>query len=281
MSMLISSATRFSLTARAGRPGPGPGGGGARSAGVAAGRRTGPGADLPTGAGAGRRTGAVGVPRLVAGALAAGALVAGCGSVHAGATPGAGAPGSGTGAPGHATAPARPAASATPVPTVSGGRVASDEPACAGWPADVTSAPLPASFVPVSVERCVNGAQTIPGKGLWTTATLQRSDSGLDGLVNALRRPTATRPPGTVCPAIAVLAPQVVLISANGQKLVPRIPTTSCGLTQMQVLAALDALRWQPVSVRLIAKVPRGTAPGTVSGTAPHSIQTVSGVQPQ
>ena len=230
---------------------------------------------------AGRRTGAVAGPLLVAGALAAGALVTGCGSVHAGAAPGAGAPGSRTGAPGHATAPAGPSAPATPVPTVSGGRVVPGEPACVGWPAGVTSGPLPASFVPVSVERCVNGAQTIPGKGMWITATLQRADSGLDGLVNALRRPTATRPPGTVCPAIAVLAPQVVLISANGQKLIPRLPATGCGLTQMQVLAALDALRWQPVSVRLIAKVPRGTmpgtVPGTVSGTAPHSIQTVGG----
>jgi hypothetical protein len=116
---------------------------------------------------------------------------------------------------------------------------------------------------------------------MWTTATLERSDTGLEGLVSALRRPAATRPPGTVCPAIAVLAPQVVLISASGQKLIPRLPTTGCGLTQMQVLAALDALPWQPVSVRLIAQVPRGADPGTVSGTAPHSIQTVSGAQAQ
>jgi hypothetical protein len=221
------------------------------------------------------------VPLLAAGALAAGALVAGCGCTHAGAVPGGAA---GTGTPGHPTAPAAPTVPATPVPatpvpTVSGGRVVPGEPACVGWPTGVTSAPLPVSFVPVSVERCVNGAQTIPGKGQWTTATLQRSDSSLDGLVNALRRPTATRKPGTVCPDIAILAPQVVLISANGQKLIPWLPTTGCGLTQSQVLAALNQLRWQPVSVRLIAKISSATAPGTVSGTAPHSIQTVSGVQ--
>jgi hypothetical protein len=122
----------------------------------------------------------------------------------------------------------------------------------------------------------VNGAETIPGKGLWTTATLQRADSGLAALINALRQPPATRHPGTVCPALAEIPPQVVLIGANGEKLMPRLPTTGCGLIQSQVLAALDALRWQPVSVRLITKLAGGTAP-KVSGAAPHSIQTVGG----
>jgi hypothetical protein len=136
------------------------------------------------------------------------------------------------------------------------------------------------SFVPVSVERCVNGAQTIPGKGLWTTATLQRSDSDLTGLINALRQPPATHRPGSVCPALAVILPEVVLIGADGQKLIPRLPATGCGVTQSQVLVALNALHWQPVSVRLIAKIP-GPATPTVSGSPPHSAHTVSGVQPQ
>jgi hypothetical protein len=216
------------------------------------------------------RTGAVAVPLLVAAALAAG-----CGSAHGGA---------GSAAPGHPAAPTAstspvPTASATPVPTVSGGRVVPGEPACAGWPADATSASLPVSFVPVSVERCVTGAQTIPGKGRWTTATLQRANAGLDGLVSALRRPAVTHQPGTVCPAVAVIPPEVVLISADGQKLIPRIPASGCGLIQSQVLVALNALRWQPVSVRLIAKVP-GAAPA-VSGSAPRTAATVSGVKPQ
>jgi hypothetical protein len=227
----------------------------------------------------GRRTVAATVPL-----LAAGALVAGCASAHTGgasdaatATPHA----TGTATP-HATATAPAASSAaasapsTPVPTISGGRVVAGQPACVGWPTDATSVPLPVSFVPVSVERCVNGAQTIPGKGLWATATLQRSDSGLAGLINALRQPSAAHHPGTVCPALAVIPPQVVLIGANGQKLIPRLPATGCGLIQSRVLVALDALRWQPVSVHLIAKLDGGTAP-TVSGAAPHSIQTVGG----
>jgi hypothetical protein len=223
----------------------------------------------------GRRTVAAAVPL-----LAAGALVAGCGSARTGGASDAAT--ATTHATATATAPAAPSAAAsasapaTPVPTISGGRVVAGQPACVGWPTDATSVPLPLSFVPVSVERCVNGAQTIPGKGLWETATLQRSDSGLAGLINALRQPSAAHHPGTVCPALAVIAPQVVLIGANGQKLIPRLPATGCGLIQSRVLVALGALRWQPVSVHLIAKLDGGAAP-TVSGAAPHSIQTVGG----
>jgi hypothetical protein len=219
----------------------------------------------------GRRTVAAAVPL-----LAAGALVAGCGSAHTGGASGA-ATATAPAASSPSSASSAPAsAPATPVPTISGGTVVAGQPACLGWPTDATSVPLPLSFVPVSVERCVNGAQIIPGKGLWATATLQRSDSGLAGLINALREPSAGHHPGTVCPALAVIPPQVVLIGANGQKLIPRLPATGCGLIQSRVLVALGALRWQPVSVRLIAKLSGGTAP-TVSGAAPHSIQTVGG----
>jgi hypothetical protein len=221
----------------------------------------------------GRRTVAAAVPL-----LAAGALVAGCGSAHAGGASDAATVTATTHAPATAPAASSAAASApaTPVPTISGGQVVAGQPACVGWPTDATSVPLPLSFVPVSVERCVNGAQTIPGKGLWETATLERSDSGLAGLINALRQPSAAHHPMTVCPALALIAPQVVLIGANGQKLIPRLPATGCGLIQSRVLVALGALRWQPVSVHLIAKLDGGTAP-RVSGAAPHSIQTVGG----
>lgn len=202
--------------------------------------------------------------------LAAGALAAGCASTQS-AAPAAKA----------SVLPAVSAtaasASATPVPTTSGGRVVPGEPACTGWPAGAKSVSLPVSFVPVSVERCQNGAETIRGKGLWETATLERSDSGLAGLVSALRQPSTTRHPGTVCPALAIIPPQVLLIGANGEKLIPRLPATGCGLVQSQVLAALDALHWQTVSVRLIAQISSPQA--TASGSSPRSIQTVGGAQ--
>lgn len=215
--------------------------------------------------------------------IAAGALAAGCASAHS--TAGAAGPVASSTGPAQAASSATStptprsapgSAPASPVPTVSGGQAAPGEPYCAGWPtADTATVSLPVSFVPVSVERCVHGAESIPGKGLWTTATLQRSDSDLTALINALREPPAPQRKGTACPMIAVIPQQVVLINASGEKLIPRLPVSGCGLVQSQVLAALNALHWQTVSVRLIAKID-STQP-TVSGTAPHSIQTVGG----
>jgi hypothetical protein len=215
--------------------------------------------------------------------LAAGTVAAGCGTTHAGAPSGGSAPTasaptrSATGASAAPSAsfasasasalPSGPAGSsgaAAPVPTVSGGRVTPGEPACDGWPASAPTASLPVSFVPVSVERCVNGAQTIPGKGLWQTASLQRADSGLDALVSALHQPSGTHQPGTACPMLAIIPPQIVLISATGQELIPRLPVTGCGLIQSRVLAALATLPWRLVSVRLIAEIPGSSTAGAV-----------------
>ena len=224
----------------------------------------------------GRRAWGLAVPLLVAGALAAGCGSASSSAPAAGGTvaSAAAADGAPTSGAVHGSGPATPV-----VPTVSGGPVAPGGVACTGWPSGTGSVSLPTSFAPVSVERCVNGATAIPGKGLWTTATLQRSTSDLSGLVDALRQPSATHKPGTICPALAMIPPQFVLINAAGETLIPRIPVGGCGLPAAQVLTALDSLRWQQVSVRLIAKISGGASPPapSVSGTAPHSTQTASG----
>jgi hypothetical protein len=256
----------------------------------------------------GRRSWGLAVPLLVAGALAAGCGSASSSAPAAGGTGAGGTVSSGTASGGtasggtassgtassgntaggtaasgaptsgavHGSAPATPV-----VPTVSGGPVAAGGVNCVGWPSGTGSVSLPTSFVPVSVERCVNGVTAVPGKGLWTTATLQRATSDLSGLVNALREPSATRKPGTICPALAVIPPQVVLINAAGEKLIPRIPVGGCGLPAAQVLSALDSLHWQQVSVRLIAQLSRGTSPKAPSGSgpAPNSTPTSSGGQ--
>jgi hypothetical protein len=230
----------------------------------------------------GRRAGAVSVPL-----LAAGVLAAGCGttSYHAPAASGAS---SGTGSTAHAasSASAGSAAPATPVPTVTGGRFTAGGHDCVGWPVNVPNAALPVSFVPVSVERCLTAAQDIPGKGTWVTATLQRSDSGLTGLIDALRRPVGSRAPGMMCPELAMLPPQIVLTDASGHQLIPRFPVTGCGLIQAQVLVALQSLHWTPVSVRLISKIPAASTAPAVSATAtaiqpaPTSPASGGGAQP-
>lgn len=243
---------------------------------------------LITRAGEAGRPGSTGrAGRLAALLIAAGTLAAGCGSVSAGNTAGPGSPAgsSGSAASGgavHSSATATPTGAPAPVPTVTGGSPAAGGAACVGWPSGVASGPLPASFVPVSVERCANGATTVPGKGLWTTATLQRSAGDLSRLVSALRQPSAIRKPGTICPALAMIPPQVVLVDAAGQKLIPTLPRGDCGLVSTAVLIALDALDWQPVSVRLIAPVSRGADPGgTNPGGANETMPVTSVATPQ
>ena len=190
--------------------------------------------------------------------VAAGALAAGCGTAHA--------PVSG-GTPGSAATQA----SVSPVPTVTGGAVVAGEPACAGWPASAPRATMSPSFDPVAVERCVTGFQLGPGKVEWQTATLEKATGNLTALVAALLRPATAREPGTVCPYLVMLPPQVVLISSTGKQLIPRLPLSNCGMVESQVITALATLTWQPVSVRLVGGV--GAEPNPA--TRPSSFKTI------
>jgi hypothetical protein len=214
-----------------------------------------------------RRPGLSGLSGLASLAAVA-ALAAGCGTVS---TPPAG------GGSGHGQTPASSssassaspgAVSGSPVPTTTGGPFIPGQPACAGWPANVARGSLPASFVPVAVIRCVTSDQTIPGKGLWEVATLERADKNLAPLTTALRHPSGGKRPGMLCPAIAMVPPQFLLVGSDGKMLVPRLPVSGCGLVQPQVLAALNALSWQRVSVRLVSQIQ--TQQEVASGCAPQ-----------
>lgn len=215
--------------------------------------------------------------------LVAGALVAGCGTEHA---PAAGAAAAAAGSPAgssaHATPPQRP----TPVPTVTGGTVPPGLPACAGWPAHATHAMMPANFVAVTAERCVTSIQAIAGKGQWETATLEKATKDLAPLIAALRHRAVTRTPGMLCPELAMLPPQLLLVSASGQEMIPLLPAGGCGLVQSAVLTAIAALPWHPVTVRLVApvrnKVPEATSQqATVSAKAIRKLPGQPGALPQ
>jgi hypothetical protein len=192
---------------------------------------------------------------LLAVAAAATALAAGCGTAAA---PSAGA-GGGTGTATATKVASSPAPSRTaPVPTTTAGPPSGSVVTCAGWPAHVTRGKPPASFEPTSVIRCLVSDQTIPGKGEWETATLERADSGLGPLMAALRHPSTGRVPGMMCPEFVMLPPDFVLLGGNGAAYWPTLPVTGCGLVQQPVLDALAALPWQQVSVRLVTPVKTG-----------------------
>jgi hypothetical protein len=117
----------------------------------------------------------------------------------------------------------------------------------------------------VKVLRCVATTTVVPGKGEYYSATLERATGDLSGLVAALLRPVTREPAGTMCPMLAVIPPQIVLIDKDGTALSPALPVTGCGLLQSSVTAALNAMPWQTVSVRLLTRVPGSP----VHGTAP------------
>lgn len=177
--------------------------------------------------------------------------IAGCGAAASSAAPGS----AKTPASVAPTITRMPVTPVAPSPPPGSGGTVSRYPSCTGWPAHVASGPLPASFQPVAVIRCTTGYQTIPGKGEWLVATLQRADKNLTSLVSALHRPPGRMRPGTVCPALAMIPPQIVLISGNGSMISPKIPLSGCGMVQQQVIAALAALPWKTVSVRLLSQV--------------------------
>lgn len=191
--------------------------------------------------------------------LAVAALAAGCGTVAAssngaGSVPSASASatsGSGAAGTGSASTP-------SPVPTITAtGSPTSPGPTqCANWPASVPSGPLPDSFVPVTVLRCVTGTKLIPGKGLFLAGTLQRADSDLGPLVAALHASSGHRKPGQMCPMLVMLPQHIVLIAKDGSMISPTIPVDACGTDQQQVIAALSSLSWQTLSVRLYSVVP-------------------------
>jgi hypothetical protein len=212
------------------------------------------------------------IARLAAPVLVAGALAAGCGTVaanpggpnepangpSASVSPSGSAPGS---APGSA-------ASATPVPTVTGGAaVIVGGAACAGWPASAPHGTLTALFTPVAVERCVTSFQQIAGKGEWETATLERSTDRLATLTTVLMRSSAGHQPAVFCPEFVVIPPQIVLFSSTGKELIPRLPVGACGTIDAQVLGTLATMTWQRVSVRLVTKISPAVVPTTLPGS--------------
>ncbi len=212
---------------------------------------------------------------------------AGCGAASS-----SGAPSAGGGATGHASS-AAPAASGSagtgsagaassgnpaPVPTSTAtGNPVPGSPACAGWPAGAPHGTMPATFIPVTVLRCVTGDKEIPGKGLYFAATLERSDGNLAALATVLRQPSGHVQQGTMCPMIAMVAPQIVLIAKDGAKFSPKFPVSGCGMIASPVLRALNALPWQVVSVRVFARVSGGATPSAGATTDPEPTDLIPG----
>ena len=110
--------------------------------------------------------------------------------------------------------------------------------------------PVPARFVAVAAIRCIGSEQVVPGRGLWQFDLWQVAEHGLARLTAALRRPSATPPPGVLCAAYLVSVPLFVLLGSDGRMIYPHLPTDECGHPRQEVLAAVQALHWVTVSAQ-------------------------------
>ena len=218
-------------------------------------------------------------------AMSIAALAAGCGTASTSGAPAAGATGSPAGTGSGATGSGGSAsgtgasASAAPVPTTTvPGNPAPGSAACANWPASAPYESMPLAFIPVTALRCVTGDKDIPGQGMAFTATLERSDGDLQALATALRQRPGHVAQGTMCPMIAIVPPQVVLIAKDGSMIRPKFPTGGCDMIASQALRALNALSWHAVSVRVFPQASGGTAvPGTRSTGDPQPSDMIPG----
>lgn len=148
--------------------------------------------------------------------------------------------------PGASVAPGGPVAPVAPVP---GGQAR-----CTDWP----SAPagrLPRGFQASSVLRCLTETVSVPGKGQWMAAVLEKASQGLTPLTGTLSAVSGHMEPGHMCPEYRIAPPQIVLVSKDGAMIRPAFPVTACGQIQPKVLSALAALHWQTVSRHLLAKI--------------------------
>lgn len=152
------------------------------------------------------------------------------------------------------SAPVSVAPSRAPAPGAPVAPAAGKAP-CTGWPS-APSGRLPRAFQPASVLRCVTETVSVPGKGQWATAILEKADQNLIPLTGALSAASGHMEPGHMCPEYVIVPPRIVLVGKDGTMIRPAFPVTGCGQIQQKVLAALDGLHWRTVSRRLLTKIP-------------------------
>lgn len=116
---------------------------------------------------------------------------------------------------------------------------------------------LPADFHAVAAVRCVTQDRTVPGDGKWQFSDAQRTDSGLDALLTALKLPSTTAPPGSqiACAAVGIALPPFALVSVSGAIVDPVLPHDICGMPLHQVLDAINALPWRTETEQKVTQI--------------------------
>ncbi len=106
---------------------------------------------------------------------------------------------------------------------------------------------VPAGFTPVAAVECSPEIVFTTSGRPPIRPVKQVAVSGLARLVAALRSRPVPTGPNVICAAQAVIMPWFVLVSGNGQVILPRVPAGQCGEPSSRLLASLAALRWVTV----------------------------------
>jgi outer membrane murein-binding lipoprotein Lpp len=127
---------------------------------------------------------------------------------------------------------------------------------------------LPAGAHPVSLLKCVEDNQDVPGQGQWLVVNTVRSTGSVDGFVSALRagysKPAQPTPKGPIaCAAVGYTVEWIVLVDADGTAYQIQIPFWGvCPAPDPDVLKALAAV---PTTVASTERIRQTTSPGAQS----------------
>jgi hypothetical protein len=119
---------------------------------------------------------------------------------------------------------------------------------------------VPTDFEPVAVVRCRDEVRRVPGEGRWQVRITERADVPGPELVDLLRGPSDTAPPGTICTAKGVITPYFQLVDAEGRALLPAVPRTACGTPWEEVTDLIGSLRYHTVAETRVSQVESETA---------------------
>jgi hypothetical protein len=159
--------------------------------------------------------------------------------------------------------------------SVKSGHIDSAPPAVGGLPADAH---------PVSLLKCVQDNQDVPGQGQWLVVNTVRSTGSVEGFVSALRagysKPAQPTPKGPIgCPAIGYTVQWIVLADADGTAYQIQIPFWGvCPAPDPDVLKALAAV---PTTVASTERIRQTTSAGAQSSGCPQQFAEMAFVSAQ
>jgi len=120
----------------------------------------------------------------------------------------------------------------------------------------IVDEPLPEGVVLVSATRCLLQPVETSGGYRAFNRVRQRADGGLDALATAMRLPGLPRP--AVCSGIGMVSGSNVMTVTDrqGRHYRPALPSQGCFDVRSEVVAAVNALRWQVVSTDTVDLTP-------------------------